>query len=241
MKKRATKISMRMGRRGFTLVESLFVSLLFPMLILSAFAVVDSASTIFRTNSYFADLNHNAMQTLRTLSREVGQTSSLTSPSHLSITTDVSGNSVLMFQIPVDWDNDGDAYSGTLTPVTEWGAYDRPGQTRACQSSNASASCTTPQRFEIVGRWVRYSVSANQLVREVLSSGAVVNGTRMVVCNNVITQAGTPAFTVTRNQKRLSMSLTVSIRDTIGQKNAQLRTSTMTFTSQTILRNSESS
>lgn len=235
------KTSRFLAQKGFTLIETMFVALLFPMLMLSAFAVIDSAGTIFRTHLHYEDLNRDAMQTLRSVSREIGQTSSLSSPSHLSITADASGNSVVTFQIPVDWDNDGDAYSGTLTPLTEWGAYDYPGHTRACHSSSTTPACTSPQRPEIVGRWARYSVSGTQLVREVLDSSLVpVSGTRQVVCNRLSSQGGAAAFRVVKNQKVIDMSLQVSKQDTIGQKGNQVRTVQLSFPSRTILRNSDS-
>lgn len=207
-------------QKGFTLVETMFVALLFPMLFLSMYSVMDMSRVIFNTNSVYSQLNHNAMQSLRSISREVGQSSPLQTPSHLTIVQN-AGNSMVTFQIPVDWDADGDAHSGTLNPQAEWGAYLRPGETANGQ----------------LGAWTRYYVVANpvtntnQLVREVFDSGmAPIAGTQQIVVNNVNT------FTIVRNQNILRMTLVLTGTSQIGQSGGQ-RVYTTTFTSDSSLRN----
>lgn len=201
-------------QKGFTLVELVMTGALFSLLSLSLFAVLNMANVIFHTNDVYSRLNTNAMQTLRSISKEVGETSPNVTPSRLNITT-VSGNSVVRFQVPVDWDNDGDATSGTTNPSVEWGAY---------TLINQGQSGT-------LGGWIRYSVSNNQLVRDVLDAGLVqVAGSSNVVANNV------QSFTVTQSGSAIVMTLTVQVVDVRGQNGAQ-RTFSRTFTSRTLLRN----
>ena len=201
--------------RGFTLVETMFVMLLFPLLFFSAYSVLTMANLIFNTNDIFSRLNQSAMQTLRFVSREIGQTSPNTSPSHLNISTDASNNSVVRFQIPVDWDNDGDAVSGSSNPVTEWGAYDMAGQTQDGKLND----------------WVRYSVSNNQLIREVLDAGLTpIQGLSTVVANNAQT------FTLTQNQNVVTLNMTLKASDQIGQSGKK-RDFQSSFSTTTVLRN----
>ncbi len=212
------------SQKGFTLVEMSFVTVIFPILIFSIYSVFNVSNVIFRTNNVFSQLNQNAMQTLRYLSREIGQTSPNIVPSHLSLTTDANNNTIVTFQIPVDCDNDGDVvdYEGSScvpdqnhSPDVEWGAYNETGQTQN----------------GVLGRWVRYSVSNQQLIREVLTSGlAPVAGLRRVVSNQV------QNFTVTQNSRTLTMNITLSGTDTVGQK-GKPRTVQASFKSSTILRN----
>ena len=208
-------------QRGFTLVETMFVALLFPLLFLSMYSVMDMSRVIFNTNSVYSQLNHNAMQSLRSISREIGQSSPLQTPSHLTIAQNATGNSMVTFQIPVDWDGDGDAHTGTLNPQTEWGAYSRAGETANGQ----------------LGAWTQYYVvnnpvtNTNQLVREVLNAAMVpIAGTQQIVVNNVNT------FTIVRNQNILRMTLVLTGTSQIGQAGGQ-RVYTTTFTSESSLRN----
>ena len=97
-----------LNQKGFTLPELMVSTAIFPAIFLSMYMVLSASNQVFRTNDIYSQLNADAMQTLRFISREIGQTSPNTTPSHLNITT-VSGSSVVRFQIPVDWDNDGDA------------------------------------------------------------------------------------------------------------------------------------
>ena len=196
--------------------------LLFPMLMLSVYSVLDMSSSIFRTNGIYSELNEGAMQSLRYISREIGQTSPLVNPSHLTIAAGAGGNNLVTFQIPVDWDNDGDAVTAALNPAVEWGAYDQIGQTQNGR----------------LGGWIRYTVVNNQLLRQVLDAGLnPIGGLQQVVANNVQNNAGA-GFTAVLNQRTLSMTLTLQRTDRIGQKGVQQRVLQSTFTSATILRNS---
>ena len=201
--------------RGFTLVELAFVIVIFPTLMLSVFSVLNMANVIFQTNNIYSSLNQSAMQTLRYISREIGQTSPNLQPAHLNIAVGAANNSVVRFQIPVDWDNDGDVVTAGFNPNVEWGVYDEVGRI---------------QNGRLNG-WVRYSVANNQLIREVLDAAQnPIANLRQVVANNV------QNFNAAQAQNILSMTLTLSGTDTIGQSGTQ-RVIQTTFTSNTILRN----
>ncbi len=204
-------------QRGFTLVELMVSVFISTLVLFSVFYIMSLANTIFRSNDIYSRLNHDAMQTLRSISREVGQTSPNTAPSHLNITTDGSGNSVIRFQIPVDWDNDGDADTGGLNPQAEWGSYDQAGQTTSGRLNG----------------WVRYSVINGQLTREVLDSSLNVIGgiTTKIIANNIQT------FTVTKTTSNLAMNLSLMAYDVIGRKGSAQRQFPATFTTNTLLRN----
>lgn len=209
------------NQSGFTMVELMISVFVSTLVLFSVYYVLIFANQIFRTNDLYSRLNQDAMQTLRSISREVGQTSPNIAPSHLNITTDGSGNSVIRFQIPVDWDNDGDADTGGLNPQAEWGIYDQAGQ-------------TTDGRLN---GWAQYSVTNGQLVREVLNSSLSVIGgtTTKVIANNV------QSFTCARTSSTLTMTLTVRVFDTIGRKSTlNQRQFQQTFTTQTLLRNAVS-
>ncbi len=205
----------RNGERGFTLVELLFTVLLLPLLCLSIYLVLTMANTIFHTNNIYSQLNQSVMQSLRSIDLEIGQTSPNASPSHLSVTTDLNNNSVVTFQIPVDWDNDGDADTGGLNPQVEWGAYDQLGQKQSGR----------------LGAWIRYSVTGSQLFRVVLNSGQVpIAGLSRIVANSI------QQFRVSQNQNVLTMTLTLQATDAIGQA-GRSRTIHGPLSSNTILRN----
>ena len=203
------------SKRGFTFVELMFVMIIFPMVGLALYAMLDIATDIFYTGDIYYRLNSGCMQTLRYISREIGQTSPLSAPSHLTLTTS-SGFTVVRFQIPVDWDNDGDVVSGSLSPVTEWGAYDQANQHTSGRLSG----------------WVEYRIVndptlGNQLKRRVLDSTlTMVSGLDQVIASNVLT------FTATLTSSTLRITLGQSALDRVGQ-----RTLTATFTSDTLLRN----
>jgi len=215
---------MKQDNQGFTLIEVLFVVIILPILFLTVFTVMESANVISRTNGVFAQLNQSEMQTLRSISREIGQTSPDITPARLILGADAANNSIVTFQIPVDCDNDGDVMAGEGTSCVnnpsndkyvEWGAYNEAGQFQNGR----------------LGAWTRYSVNNNQLVREVLSANQVpIAGLRRVVANNV------QSFRVTQALNALTMTLTANATDTIGQA-GKPRTLQTTFASNTVLRN----
>jgi len=208
----------KLNNKGFTLMEILLVALIFPLLILSVYAVLDMAQVIFRTDTVYSQLNQSSMQMMRYISREVSQTSPLASPSHLSITADAGGNSVLTFQVPVDWDNDGDVVQNGSTNVIEWGAYPEAGQT-----SNG-----------VLNSWVRYQLTNGQLFRNVLDNTLnPVAGQSRMISDNV------NAFQATQTSDRIQLVLTVQRLESTGQGGVA-RPITQVFTQEILMRNAVS-
>ena len=196
-------------------MELMIVVALMPLLFFSMYYTLTMANVLFHTDDVYSRVNQSAMQIVRSINREVGQTSPNLLPAHLNITADGSGNNVVRFQIPVDWDNDGDIVTAAANPVVEWGAYDHYGEV-----SNGQLGC-----------WIRYSVTNNQLIRDVLDAGLAPVATKSkVVANNVQT------FTAARVLNTLTTTLTLRATDTIGQSGGT-RNVQQTFTSSTLLRN----
>ncbi|MDP3921113.1 MAG: prepilin-type N-terminal cleavage/methylation domain-containing protein [Candidatus Omnitrophota bacterium] len=225
---------------GFTLVEMVLSVALFSMVLVALYATLDMARVIFNTGSAYSQVTQSVMQTLRFISREIGQTSPNLVPVHFELEADDDGNSIVRFQIPVDWDNDGDAIEGTLDPDVEWGAYDDAGQTRACHADTpGTPECDEPDHAEILDRWVRYRViegpteddGDEQLVREVLDADKnLIEGSASVVSNNVA------AFNVGRDGESVQMTLTVTVAHETA-RDGGTRNVDSTFTSRTLLRN----
>lgn len=208
----AIRMKGKRGSRGFTLIETVMAISIFLIIMVSTYSVMVMASTIFNTNSVYSQLNQHAMQTLRYLGREIGQTSPNQQPDHLDIGQDGNGNSVVRFQIPVDWDNDGDAVTDNLNPQNEWGAYLNTGE-----SQNG-----------MLNGWIQYLVVNNQLTRRVLNNMlAPVQNSDQVVAGDV------QQFTVVQNVNVLTMTLTVQRQEaSSASRNLQ-----STFTTRTVLRN----
>ncbi len=203
------------NQKGFTLLELMIVAALMPLLFMAMNYILTLSNVVFQTGDVYSRVNQGGLQILRNVNREIGQTSPNATPSHLSITPDGNGNSVVRFQIPVDWDNDGDVITGASNPAVEWGAYDQAGQLT---------------NGRLVG-WVRYSVTNNQLVREVLDIGlAPVAGTSKIVANNV------QAFNAVQAQNTVTTTLNFRATDVIGQA-GRTRNVQQVFTSNTLLRN----
>ena len=202
------------NEKGFTLVELMIGLIIFPMIFMSTYLVLTSANVIFQSTNAYAQLNMDGMQLIRSMGREIGQSSPATSPSHLNLSTG-GGNTTARFQIPVDWDNDGDADTGGLTPSVEWGIYDQVAQLSSGRLDG----------------WGRYSVTGTQLIRDVLDASLnPVAGLSKVIANNVQT------FTVTQNQETLTITLALQNNDNQGQS-GKARTFRQTFTAKESLRN----
>lgn len=204
-------------QRGLTFVELMFVSLLLPILGFVLFGVLAGSNQISRTNDVYTSHNDAAMAILRSISREVGQSSSLVANPRLVIGTGVGGTSTIRFQIPVDWDNDGDVVTAASNPATEWGAYTEPGQT---MSGN-------------LGYWISYQLSSDgsndyHLQRKILDAALTeVADTTKTLANNVQT------FTVSRSGSVLTLTMTVQKQEPVSG-----RTITGSFTQRVLLRNS---
>ena len=94
-------------QQGFTLTELMMAMALLPMLFLALFATSQAAGDAMRSQTIVQVLNHDGMQTLRSITRELSQTDPISSDSQLYI-TDGSPNDQIRFRIPVDYDGDGD-------------------------------------------------------------------------------------------------------------------------------------
>lgn len=199
--------------RAFTLVELLIGFGLLPMLLAAIYLLWTNVGAAARSEDAAARLNHQAMQVLRTLNRELSETG--VDAAHFSLTTDADNNQVLTFQIPVDWDGDGDVVDdGDVSAPVEWGAYDQPGQLDAGQ----------------LDTWARYSVVDGQLLREVLDANqAPIDGLERVVLDGVNT------MTAVQQSDRLTVSLGLEAVDEVGQ-HGQARTHNLSVSHEIILR-----
>jgi type II secretory pathway component PulJ len=207
----------RRNERGVTLIEIMIASMFFSLLSFALFSTITSAGTILQMQTLSAGINQGGMQLLRSIGREIAESSPVADQSHLILATDASGNSIATFQVPVDWDNDGDVVQSVLTQTLEWGAY---------------RSVREPQQQSWLNGWVRYRVVNGQLLREVLtSSSGTVLATDILVPRDVLT------FRATLVSRRISIILTIRKTDTIGQKGANARTYQATFDGDVLLRN----
>jgi hypothetical protein len=157
------------------------------------------------------------MQLLRSIGREIQESSPVADQSHLILTT-ADGNSIATFQIPVDWDLDGDVVQSALTQTVEWGAY---------------RFVRTPQAQSWLNGWVRYRVVNGQLLREILpSSNGAILATDIIVPEDVL------EFHITQvSPNRYGIVLTIEKKDTIGQKGHSVRTYQTMFDGDVMLRN----
>ena len=204
-------------KKGFVLVELMVGLFIFSMIISTLYSILLLSNVLMRTHEVRARISSDGLQVLRTINRELCQTSYTTD--RLVISTDGNGNSVVRFQIPVDYDNDGDVVTSNLTKSIEWGAYDNNGDVQKGTGQSP------------LNRWARYSVSNGQLVRDVLDATlTAVGGLTKVISNDV------QSFTATQNSKTISLNITLSVSDQVGQSGMQ-RTLQGTFTYSTYLRN----
>lgn len=214
------------NEKGFTLVEVLVAAFLFPVLFLSVYSLLNMANVISNTNDVFARLNQSAVQTLRNIDREIAQTSAVAAPNRIVITPDASNNSIVQFQIPVDWDVDGDVIGNGINNPLEWGVYDEAGQV---DTSGA-------QRADILGRWARYSVVNGQLMRDVLDGGGnPIAGFSRVIANNV--SPANNSFLVTQPAANtIRTTLVLRGTDAIGQSGSARVFADVPFSNDTVLR-----
>lgn len=204
-------------QQGFTLSEILITVIFLALLGMALFSTLSSANTILQTQVLRASIDQGGMQLFRSMAREIAESSPAADQSHLILATDVGGNSVVTFQVPVDWDGDGDVVQNNLTQVVEWGAY---------------RFVREPQGQSWLNGWVRYRVLNNQLIREVMtSSTGGVQATDVIIPDDVL------SFQVTRNVSRLNIRLILRKTDTIGQKGSLARNFQATFDMNVFVRN----
>lgn len=220
MKEEKMRPEDRIGRnsKGFTLTETVIAVLFFSLLSFALFSTISSANSILRMQTLNAGINQGGMQLLRSIGREILESSPVADQSHLILTADAVANSIATFQVPVDWDNDGDVVQNALSQAVEWGAY---------------RFVREPQRQSWLNGWVRYSVVNSRLLREVLaSSNGAALATDIIVPRDVL------EFQITQiSTRRYSIVLTIGKIDAIGQKGADARTYQTTFDGNVLLRN----
>ncbi|MDD5227151.1 MAG: hypothetical protein PHV97_08240 [Candidatus Omnitrophica bacterium] len=212
----------RKNARGFTLVEITMAVVFFSLLSLAIFSTVSSASNIMQMQSLHASINQGGTQMLRSIAREIAESSPVADQSHLvlPIPADANGNSIVTFQVPVDWDSDNDVVQSTLTQSVEWGA--RP-----------FVNTPSSQSWNGLNGWIRYRVENNQLLREILTAS---NGS--VLATDIIIPGNVSAFQVTQTStRRYTLLLTLSKTDAVNQKGATARTYQTTFDGDVLLRN----
>ncbi len=196
--------------RGFTLMELTFSVALFSILGLVLFGILNASNQIFYATDIYAHQNDGAMQVLRSIGKELSETSSLVSPSHFAVTGGIDSSDVVTFQVPVDYDNDGDVVTSSMNPAVEWGSYDEVGQT-----SDGD-----------LGGYIRYQLEnspneaeGNRLVRQVLdSSHNEVAGLEKILATNV------DDFQVvqdTSDSNRYTIQLQLEQQDPVKEANYQ--------------------
>lgn len=205
--------------RGFTLAETVTAVAFFSLLFFALFATLASAHNIFRMQALNTDINQGGMQLMRSIARELAESSPATDQSHFVLSLpDADNNNSVQFQVPVDWDNDGDVVQDNFTQPTEWGAY---------------RFVREPQQQSWLNGWVRYRVFNNQLLREILPS---LDGA--VLATDILVPGDVAAFQITRvSANRYRIVLTIGKRDIIGQKGATARIYQTTFGENVFLRN----
>ncbi len=214
---------------GFTLVETMVAIGFFSLLSLAIFSTITSANAILRMQTLNAGINQGGMQLLRSLAREIAESSPVADQSHLSVTSDPNPNpdyppySNVRFQVPIDLDGDGDLVdtadpTEALTQLVKWGAY---------------RFVRTPQAQSWLNGWVRYRVVNGQLLREILeSSNGAILATDIIVLEDAL------EFNITQvSTNRYGIVLTIGKQDTIGQKGPTARTYQTTFDGDVMLRN----
>ncbi len=220
----------RKDTRGFTLVEVIIASAFFSLLSLALFATLSSASNIMQMQTLNAGINQGGMQLIRSIGREIAESSPVADQSHLIVTTDASANSVVTFQVPIDSEKDGNLVknldaagnplpaAAILNQTVEWGAY---------------RFVREPQQLSWLNYWVRYRVLNNQLLREILPTS---NGS--ATATDIIIPADVLAFQVAPlTPRRYNVILTIRKTDLIGKKSSNARTYQTTFDGDVLLRN----
>ncbi|MFH0984981.1 MAG: hypothetical protein V1882_05535 [Candidatus Omnitrophota bacterium] len=204
---------------GFTLAEVIVAVSFFSLLSVALFAVLMSANNIFRMQALNASANQSGMQLIRSIAREITESSPAADQSHFILAAaDVDGNNSVQFQVPVDWDNDGDVVQSSLTQTTEWGAY------RVVRE---------PEQQSWLNGWVRYRVENQQLLREVLEA---INGN--VLATDILVAGDVTNFQITQvSTNRYRVTLTIEKADTVGQKGSTPRVYQTIFGGNVLLRN----
>jgi len=104
---------MIMKNRGFTLVELMVTMLIFSIIIATMFGVLSVGRQSWYTGSTQVDLQQETRKAMGRMVKELRKTGS----DHVTID---NGGARITFQVPVDWDSDGDVVDNNGD--VEWGA-----------------------------------------------------------------------------------------------------------------------
>ncbi len=201
------------------------VAALLPILFIALFSTSNATGNSFRSQSVVQVLNHDGMQMLRSITRELSQTDPIASDAQLYI-TDGSPNDEVRFRVPVDWDGDGDV-TGSAEDVFEWGA------SAPCNTPGVSPCLVSPGWAIWKNYWIRYRVVSGALYREVLDASlTLVSGYQKAIAKNIT------AFSVVQNGNLVTVTASFTESDAVGQMGqARSYSQTYVLTTQTMMRN----
>lgn len=215
---RRMKFLIPKNQNGFSLMDLVMVIGLLPLLVAALFSTAQAAGNSLRAQSVVQVLNHDGMQMLRSITRELSQSNPISGDGQLVI-TDGSPNDEVRFRVPVDWDNDGDV-TGSAEDVFEWGA--------TAPSNTTAGTWAIWQNY-----WIQYRVVSGTLYREVLNTALTpVSGYQFAIAKNI------NSFAVTQNANLITVTVSFTEQDKVGQM-GQSRNYTQTYvlTTQTMMRN----
>jgi type II secretory pathway pseudopilin PulG len=215
------------NQRGFTLMDLVIVIGILPLLFAALFSITQAAGNSLRTQNVVQVLNHDGMQMLRSITRELSQSNPIATDGQLAI-TDGSPYDSVRFRVPVDWDGDGDV-TGSAEDVFEWGA------TASCNTTPGVAPCAVaPTNWaKWQNYWVQYRVVGTTLYREVLDTTlALVSGYQFTIAKNV------NSFAVTQSGNLITVTVSFTEQDQVGER-GQARSFSQSYvlTTQTMMRN----
>jgi len=108
-----------MKRYGFTLIELMVVALISLIILAVIFGVLSAGRQSWRTGSTQVELQQETRKAMDWMVKELRESG----PAQANIT---GGGSIITFQVPVDWEPDGDVVDNNGN--IEWGAEDNLGR-----------------------------------------------------------------------------------------------------------------
>ncbi len=102
------KNAVHFGNSGFSLAELMVCVLLSSIMYLTVFVSAQTGILSMRHTDVRIHLNDQLRRAVDAFGREIVQTSPAVVGTHISLTTDGNGNSVVSFQIPIDADGIND-------------------------------------------------------------------------------------------------------------------------------------
>lgn len=213
------------NQQGFTLMDLIMVIGLLPLLFVALFSTAQAAGNSMRAQVVVQALNHDGMQMLRSITRELAQSNPIDGDGQLYI-TDGTPNDEVRFRVPVDWDNDGDV-TGSAEDVFEWGA------SAPCNTPGVSPCLVSPGWAIWQNYWIRYRVVSGVLYREILDTSLNVVATyQKHIAKNI------NSFAVTKDANLVTVTVSFTEQDRVGQMGqARSYTQTYVLTTQTMMRN----